>query len=143
MVRRSTTDKTALLNSPGRTLRLGVSLLVVFAIPVFSADGQAVKGVVTMGTSGLAVRGGAVILLDLSGRVRNATLSDSIGRYLVAAPIAGAYKLRVQGASGVPLIETKPIDLANGSTAELNVTLPAPATTLDTVRVNATRKLNA
>lgn len=119
--------------------------LALLLVSVTSSDvsPQAVKGVVTMGTTGLVVRGGGVILLDMGGRVRNATLSDSAGNYLVAAPAPGDYKLRVQGATGVPQVETKAVNLVAGSVAELNVTLPAPATTLDTVRVTSTRKLNA
>lgn len=123
------------------------TVLVVFvllsAMPTSKASPQAVKGVVTMGTAGLVVRGGGVILLDMTGRVRNATLSDSAGNYIVAAPVPGDYRLRVQGANGVPQVETKALSLVAGAVAEVNVTLPAPATTLDTIRVTSTRRLDA
>jgi hypothetical protein len=107
------------------------------------AFAQVVAGRITMGNSTLAVRGGGVILIDQNGRPKMAGRSDSLGRYSIVAPAAGRYSLRVQGPEGTPSIETKSVNLTLGATVELNVALPGPITTLDTVRVNASSVLIA
>lgn len=112
-------------------------------VPGSLATAQSISGRITMGTSGLAVRGGSVILVDLSGHPRMAARSDSTGWYRITAPSAGTYKLRVQGADGLVQVETEQITLAAGGFSELNVALPLSTAALDTVRVSASRLIDA
>lgn len=70
-----------------------LAALVAAARPV---AGQVVSGVVEDATTGVAIPGAFVLLEDESGETRARALSDLDGRFRVAAPGPGAWRLRLE-----------------------------------------------
>lgn len=106
---------------------------VLFSAPALS---QAVSGTVTERTSGLPVRGVGVVLLDSDGRVRMGALSDSVGRYRIAAPSTGHYRLTFSRA-GLLRFETQDLELRLGTDLVFDATMTTSVTTLASVEVVA------
>ena len=78
-------------------------------------------------------------LLSDSTRLVDATLTDSVGYFLVAAEAAGEFRLRAQRIGYPPTIST-PLNMSMGDTLEVEFRISAVAILLDPVVVTARRR---
>jgi hypothetical protein len=104
-------------------------------------NAQEVSGKVTMGTSGLSVRGAALVLIDSTGKPRMAALSDSAGIYSMAVR-TGSYQMRATGPRGSDQTVTPFFAVAGEGVTHLDVAL-ARSTRLAAMRVSAARDVEA
>lgn len=107
-------------------------LLLALVWPMLT-EAQVVSGKVTMGTSGLSVRGASLVLIDSAGKPRMAALSDSAGFYSMAVK-TGSYRLRATGPTGSDETLTPFFNVALDRVAHFDVAL-ASSTRLASVRV--------
>lgn len=118
---------------------LGALMLAVLAWPL---GAQAVRGRVTSQADSTPLPGVLVQLLSGTGKVVAQRLSDPRGAYLLSAPGAGSYRLRVlrigfQPTLGVPFL------LADSTTVERSLALTAVGVMLGEVHVTATERCSA
>jgi len=92
-------------------------LCVAMAGLAFPINAQTVVGSVVESVSRLPVRSAGVVILDSNNRVKNAVLTDSLGRYQITAPAAGVYRLSFQH----PGLATLTIDKITISTTQAAV----------------------
>jgi carboxypeptidase family protein/TonB-dependent receptor-like protein len=116
------------------------ALLLALIWPVMTGA-QTVSGKVTMGNSGLAVRGARLVLIDSAGRPRMAALSDSSGLYSMSVSV-GSYRLRVTGPTGSDETVTPFFSVARNHPTSADVALVSTAQ-LAAVRVRGKRDLDA
>ena len=83
-----------------------------------------------------AVTGAIVALVDPAGTTVARTLTSPIGSYLVRAPLAGRYHLRVLRI-GFAAFEAPPMDLAAGSSVEYSPLLPDTPIVLNDIEITA------
>ncbi len=96
---------------------------------------QSVKGLVLDQATNTPVAGATVTLMDSAGVVSGQQTTREDGRYALAAPGAGRYRLRFQ-VPGFQLLVTSLFGLAAGQERDYPLTLqPVPATLLDTLLV--------
>ena len=80
-------------STPLRTLPLVTALVCcVLAGPAFA---QTVRGKVVNRTTGIAVPGASMLLLDETGQVRKMAITDATGAYSVEVPDPGNYTFRI------------------------------------------------
>ncbi|MDQ4081058.1 MAG: carboxypeptidase-like regulatory domain-containing protein, partial [Gemmatimonadota bacterium] len=77
-------------------LRSVVRLLALTTALAQSLEGQVVRGVARDADTDRLIESGVVTLLDENGSSIRAVLTDSLGRFGVLAPAAGAYRLRFE-----------------------------------------------
>ena len=104
--------------------RSAISLLTVllacaFALPL---GAQTVQGSVKDMGSGAPVADASVVLLDNRGAVQRGTLSEPDGSFVIQAPKAGKYVLRV-GAAGYETKDSPEFQVEGNGTAEITVLL--------------------
>jgi hypothetical protein len=120
-----------------RTLLLLVlCLLPLGALP---AAAQTVRGTLLEAGSGRPVSGTLVRLLDAQGAARAGALSDAQGRFVIAAPGPGSYRLRAEGI-GYTSATTPAMRLGADETREVEVRIAEAAIALDGVGVVAARR---
>ena len=131
--------KTAVVVRPSqaqRTRRLPTSswmLPVVFgavtslaaAIPL---QAQSVQGVVKDAGSGAPIADASVTLLDDRGRIQRGTLTEPDGSFVIVAPKAGEYTLRV-GAAGFKTTDSPPVELKGDAVHEISIILTSEGET--------------
>jgi len=89
----------------GRPLGTAMALVLALAAGFQGLVAQSVRGTVTAaGKTGQPVPGTVVILLDDHGAEVARTQSDEAGRYLVAGPLEGQYRLRFLVPGHRPLV---------------------------------------
>jgi hypothetical protein len=110
-------------------------LLLTLVWPMLT-NAQTISGKVTIGASGLTVRGARLVLIDSAGRPRMAALSDSAGLYSMAVR-PGSYQLRATGPTGLNETVTPFYNVTTGRPTFADVTLAS--STLAAVRVTAKR----
>jgi TonB-dependent receptor-like protein len=115
------------------------ALLLALIWPVMT-EAQTISGKVTMGSSGLAVRGARLVLIDSAGRPRMAALSDSSGLYTMSIGV-GSYQLRATGPTGSDETVTPFFSVVSNHPTLANVAL-ASTTQLAAVRVRGMRDLD-
>lgn len=71
-----------------------LALVAAVTLCALPARAQTVVGTVVDSTSGAAIRGVYVALLDPAGHAVSGTESDSLGKFALRAPAAGTYRLR-------------------------------------------------
>jgi hypothetical protein len=84
-------------------LRSVVRLLVPATVLAQSLEGQVVRGVARDADTDRLIESGVVTLLDESGAGIRAVLTDSLGRFAVLAPAAGAYRVRFERLGYTPI----------------------------------------
>ncbi len=94
--------------SPGKTLTLGLSLVLTWTL---SLSAQIVRGQVVDSVLGTPRPAVAVVLVDQTGGEVARTVTDEEGLFLLWAPGAGQYHLRAHG-EGYRLSDFPPFDLA-------------------------------
>ena len=94
--------------SPGKTLALGLSLVLTWPL---SLSAQIVRGQVVDSVLGTPVPAVAVVLVYQAGGEVARTVTDEAGLFLLRAPGAGQYHLRAHG-DGHRLSDFPPFDLA-------------------------------
>ncbi len=94
--------------SPGKTLTLGLSLVLTWTL---SLSAQIVRGQVVDSVLGTPRPAVAVVLVDQTGGEVARTVTDEEGLFLLWAPGAGQYHLRAHG-EGYRLSDFAPFDLA-------------------------------
>ncbi len=94
--------------SPGKTLALGLSLVLTWTL---SLSAQIVRGQVVDSVLGTPRPAVAVVLVDQTGGEAARTVTDEEGLFLLRAPGAGQYHLRAHG-EGYRLSDFPPFDLA-------------------------------
>ena len=94
--------------SPGKTLTLGLTLVLTWPL---SLSAQIVRGQVVDSVLGTPVPAAAVVLVDQTGGEVARTITDEEGLFLLRAPGAGQYHLRAHGA-GYRLSDFPLFDLA-------------------------------
>lgn len=100
------------------------------------AEGQVVRGrVMDAGTQG-ALRGAAVELVDASGTTRRWVLSDSTGRFELAAGRAGTYVVRASRI-GYTTTSSPAVTVAAADTATVLLQLAVAPIRLDEIAVQA------
>ncbi len=106
------------VNRPVTSL-LTVLLACAFALPL---GAQTVQGLVKDMGSGAPVADASVVLLDHRGAVQRGTLSEPDGSFVIHAPKAGKYVLRV-GAAGYDTKDSPEFQVEGNGTAEMTVLL--------------------
>ena len=76
--------------------RLVVILLLACTAYAPAARGQSIAGRALAATDRQPIKHAFVVLLDQQGQARGGALSDSAGRWLIPAPTAGRYRLRLE-----------------------------------------------
>lgn len=111
-------------------------LFLSFAIIGFGsrANAQTIEGSVVERLSRLPVRSAGVVLIDSKNRVRNAVLTDSLGRFQITAPTDGIYHISFQHA-GLATLTVDRIALSAARAAVLDTALMV-ATILPKVTVS-------
>ena len=97
------------------------------------------RGLITAKRDGAAVSGAIVALVDSTGRAVATTLADDRGAFLLVAPAAGNYAVRVDRV-GFRATRSGPHVLALGQTLELPITIGSDGVSLQGVRVTADRR---
>lgn len=126
------------LRGGGRLSRL-LPLGILAALSIFlrpdEVTAQTLRGAVRDERTGQPVAGVAVIVLGENAQELRRSQTDRDGRFNVAAPGPGVFRLRFE-MPGFRLLEMGPIALGDGQTAERSITLtPLAAVQLDTVVV--------
>lgn len=116
-----------------RASLLLLSLLSI-AIP---ARAQSVRGTVLDAGTEAVVEGAIATLLDESGGVRGAALTDEAGGFRLPAPGPGTYRLRVERI-GYATLTTELFALASGESVRRRLLLPVEAVALSSIEVKAT-----
>lgn len=111
-------------------------LLLLLAAPL---AGQTVSGVLRQEGSGAPVEGAVVSLLDGAGAQRVGTLTDAAGRFRLAAPAPGRYRLRAERI-GYASTLSAPLQLAAGEHREQELVASAAAIELTGIEVRAERR---
>ena len=99
--------------------------------PAITARGQVLTA------AGNPVPRATVELLDAGGRIERTTRSDESGRFSLAAPAAGRFRLRATSIGYLPSVVD--IDLTTGAETSVNITLEEAPSVLSQVVVSATR----
>ena len=99
--------------------------------PAITARGQVLTA------AGNPVPRATVELLDAGGRIERTTRSDESGRFSLAAPAAGRFRLRATSLGYLPSVVD--IDLTTGAETSVNITLEEAPSVLSQVVVSATR----
>ena len=100
-------------------------------VPAITARGQVLTA------AGNPVPRATVELLDAGGRIERTTRSDESGRFSLAAPAAGRFRLRATSIGYLPSVVD--IDLTTGAETSVNITLEEAPSVLSQVVVSATR----
>ena len=100
-------------------------------VPAITARGQVLTA------AGNPVPRATVELLDAGGRIERTTRSDESGRFSLAAPAAGRFRLRATSLGYLPSVVD--IDLTTGAETSVNITLEEAPSVLSQVVVSATR----
>ena len=108
MFKASPTATRQVFASPGKTLALGLSLVLTWTL---SLSAQIVRGQVVDSVLGTPRPAIAVVLVDQTGGEVARTVTDEEGLFLLRAPGAGQYHLRAHG-EGYRLSDFPPFDLA-------------------------------
>ncbi len=98
------------------------SLCVALSSPALAA-GQSIGGTVLDMDQGLPLPGTFLVLLDEAGNERNRTLTTQAGTYLLHAPGAGSYQIRVQRI-GVADVTTDVITLDDRQVVSRQIRVP-------------------
>ncbi len=106
------------VNRPAISLP-AVLLACAFAFPL---SAQTVQGSVKDMGSGAPVADASVVLLDHRGAIQRGTLSQPDGSFVIQAPKAGKYVLRV-GAAGYETKDSPEFQVEGNGTAEITVLL--------------------
>jgi hypothetical protein len=120
-------------------IRTGPAVVVMFINTIASA--QTVSGTVSEKSSGAVVPGTGIIMLDVTDKLRTATITDSVGHYQITAP-PGDYKLRVSRL-GLSTVTTESFSLNTGNDVVKDVVLALQPTTLAAVKVSGKRIVDA
>jgi iron complex outermembrane receptor protein len=100
-------------------------------VPVITARGQVLT------TAGIPVARATVEMLDAGGRTERTTRADESGRFSLAAPAAGRFRLRATSIGYLPSVVD--IDLSTAAETSVNITLEEAPSVLSQVVVSATR----
>ncbi len=109
-----------------------LTTVVVLLAP--EAQGQLVRGTAREAESGRAIESGVITLVDISGAVIRAVLTDSLGEFGVRAPSPGAYRLRFERLGFRP-ITTDRFILDEGETETKAIRAAAVSISLDRIVV--------
>jgi hypothetical protein len=112
--------------------------IIAFASPT---DAQTIAGTVVERLSRLPVRNAGIVLIDSHNRIRNAVLTDSLGRFHVSAPTSGTYRLSFQRA-GLATLTVEKIAISASQTAIVDTALTV-ATVLPNVTVSGVAETSA
>lgn len=123
-----------------RPVLAGLALVTVLAARVTMA--QTVHGVRIDSLTDLPVEGGFVVLLDDAGREVARALAGYQGRFAVAAPRAGTYRLRSERI-GYYAALSSPIVLADGQTLLYTFRVMPVPVRLDAIEVREQRRCGA
>jgi hypothetical protein len=121
---------------PGAGWRGIGRLAVAFCVGATPVAAQSVGGRLTTDDSGIAVAGAFVSLLDADERTRRRAVSDSSGRFLLVAPSAGRYRVRVEHAAFFTVL-TNTLPLDAGQAIEFDLRLPRRQYALEPITVMA------
>lgn len=117
-------------------LLLAAGALALYA--TVPAEAQVARGTV-VDEDGQPVRTALVLLLDGTGKQRAATLTDTVGAFILRAPSAGSYKLRVERI-GYRTTEGQVVELPAGSVVERRVVAAALPVELPALTAAAKRR---
>ncbi len=117
-----------------RTFALSLIAALLAAGPLAA---QAVRGALVE-ADGSPVPGAMVLLLDAGGAVKGRVLTDASGRWQLAAPAAGTYRVRAERL-GFEATVSEPMALAAGQTADVRLQTARVAVSLDSVLITARR----
>lgn len=125
----------------GGRARLRYTALVAGPILALASAGEAqsVRGTLTDPGGGSAVAGAVVLLMDSLDRPVARALSREHGEYLLVAPAAGTYRIRVLRIGYAPSMDG-PFLLRSGETLPRPLTVSGSAIRLESVKVSATRQ---
>lgn len=113
-----------------------IGLVIAFGIAATLAEAQSVDGRLMTDDTGIAVAGAFVSLLDPDERIPRSAVSDSAGRFLLLAPRAGRYRVRVEH-PGFFVVLTSTLPLVAGQTIEFDLRLHRRQYALDPITVVA------
>jgi hypothetical protein len=121
--------------------RVGIATaLIAGIVPEITALGQSVSGHITESTTGAAVSGASLVLLDKGGHPKSVTNSGPEGNYSITAAENGTYTLSVSG-PGLNPIQTQPVQLLAGKPTNLDIALSLGAPKLATVVVKGAKSV--
>jgi hypothetical protein len=115
-------------------------LLLILAAPQLWA--QRVTGELVTVESATGVAGAVVTLLDEAGRTVAGTLTDGDGRFVLAAPVSGRYRLRAERI-GLESTLSPFLALAAGSTVEQRLVISTAAVELEGITARGTQRCQA
>lgn len=123
-----------------RMLRVLLPALILLTLAIARpAEAQRVTGRVEDATSGAAVPGALVVLLDPSGARFASTLSDERGRFALETPRPGRYTLHVRRI-GLRDVVSPPFDLAAGEVVERRVATVQETIVLEGITASSRRR---
>jgi hypothetical protein len=124
---------------PTRIRKMLPVLLLALPLPAAKATAQSVHGQVVEGTDARPVAGSLVVLLDERGRSRGGALTDEAGRFTLAAPAPGQYRVRAERV-GHPSTLSDPLQLAAGDSREVRLAADSRGVSLEGITVEAASK---
>lgn len=113
-------------------------LLLVLGLPS-AGSAQVVSGRVTDAATGRPLGGVEIVLLDTLGEARVRVVSDSIGRFALAAPAPGEYLLRA-ARIGYDTVRAEVPTLEYAESIDIELRLGVRPLTLDVLTVTARRR---
>jgi hypothetical protein len=101
---------------------LTISIALTALIPAATLQSQTLHGTVKDSDSGTPIADASVVLMDDAGRIQRGTLTEPDGSFVLVAPGAGTYTLRV-GAAGYAVQDTPPMRVEDGTDARVDLVL--------------------
>ncbi|MGQ0561741.1 MAG: carboxypeptidase regulatory-like domain-containing protein [Gemmatimonadota bacterium] len=114
-------------------------LLIAGLCGAAAAGAQHVRGRVAESESGTPLNGAFVVLIDSSGVQRSGTLSDQRGDFVLRAPSAGRYRLRVELIGHESLL-SRWLEVPASGPVVMDVTLAVAAIELEAVMAEGDRR---
>jgi len=111
--------------------------LALVLFPPSHLSGQIVRGQVLEAGEGNPVSGAFIVLLDEAGKRRAAVLADSLGFFILRAPGAGRYTLRVERI-GFAATSSSAFDLEKDQTHRERIPVPIEPISLEGITASGT-----
>ena len=113
-----------------------LSCLAALLLIAPGAQAQTLRGVVQDESTGVAIEGALLLLLDGGGDLMGTILSDETGAFLLRAAASGRYSLRAERL-GYATYTSQPISLADGAAVRVQLRLGIDAIPLEALTVLA------
>jgi hypothetical protein len=105
-----------------KTEARATGMVLVATLLVSQIAAQSITGTVKDEETGAAIIDASVILMDDDGRIQRGTLSESDGSFVLEAPAAGRYVVRI-GAAGYLTKDTPELRLRAGQAEQMDIAL--------------------